>query len=222
MMSYRRRRGTASSMAASFSRMSAGGGCCVSADVAAQRPKRAWNFSHSSMSSLLQGGCAALMRLPAAGHRGQQGAQLTVLGPWGHGSKACSARLSVLSIQDSTARGDSRALTALAAPLVGLGALAGRARQRGRGRHPVRVAAALALGHRAQPRHARLGLRARCRLFWLRRGRRRLLEDGRACALLLLLLRRCTHNKRQQSYNGFGLAIAGGGVWGSVMQGEDF
>ena len=58
MMSYRRRRGTDSSMAASLSKMRL--------EVpAAGAPKRAWNFSHSSMSSLLQGGCAALMRLPA-------------------------------------------------------------------------------------------------------------------------------------------------------------
>ena len=63
MMSYRRRRGTDSSMAASLSRMRL--------EVpAAGAPKRAWNFSHSSMSSLLHGGCAALMRLPEQIHDG--------------------------------------------------------------------------------------------------------------------------------------------------------
>lgn len=58
-MSYRRRRGTDSSMAASLSRIRL-------EPLAAGAPKRAWNFSHNSISSLLHGGCAKLMRLPAA------------------------------------------------------------------------------------------------------------------------------------------------------------
>ena len=52
-------------MAASLSRMRL-------EPLAEGSPKRAWNFSHSSISSLLQGGCAALMRLPAASTRGLQ------------------------------------------------------------------------------------------------------------------------------------------------------